>query len=62
MLTLALRLGFHSIFHEFEQIMANWIFFFNGRKLWNESDEAERFKCSTSNLFKKELTSYFFIL
>ena len=30
---------------------------FNGPKLWNELDE--RFKCRTSNQFKKELTSHF---
>lgn len=41
MLTLALRLGFHSLFHKFEQIMSNLIFDFIGRKLWNKSDQAE---------------------
>ena len=30
---------------------------FNGPKLWNELDE--RFKCRTSNQFKKEVTSHF---
>ena len=33
---------------------------FNGPKLWNELDE--RFKCRTSNQFKKELTSHFISL
>jgi len=33
---------------------------FNGPKLWNELDE--RFKCCTSNQFKKELTLYFISL
>ena len=33
---------------------------FNGPKLWNELDE--RFKCCTSNQFKKELTSHFISL
>ena len=59
MLTLALRPGFHSIFQKFEQVMANLILDFIRPKLWNEIDEAERFKCLASNLFKKELTSYF---
>ena len=33
---------------------------FNGPKLWNELDE--RFKCLTSNRFKKELTLHFISL
>ena len=33
---------------------------FNGPKLWNELDE--RFKCRTSNQYKKELTSHFISL
>ena len=60
MLTLALRLCFHSIFHKFEQIMANLIFDFNGRKLWNESDKPERFKCLTSNVFKIKRINFLF--
>ena len=41
LVTLMLRLGFHSLFHKFEQIMSNLIFDFIGRKLWNKSDQAE---------------------
>ena len=33
---------------------------FNGPKLWNELDE--RFKCRTSNQYKKDLTSHFISL
>ena len=50
---LVLHLDLLSIFQKFEQIMAKFNSRFNGLKFWNELDE--RFKCRTSNQFKKEL-------
>ena len=56
------RFAFRSTFY-LPKIRTNYGKFnirFNGPKLWNELDE--RFKCRTSNQFKKELTSHFISL